>query len=106
MSSLSRHLRQPGDHGRLGFHPDCPVCQDERQAGATPSDAVGSRRAEALLAIGVLAWCSVAPSSVLAAGGDQEIVGTVDPSMVADPLADPDAGPSAPNDLPNDSTPS
>jgi hypothetical protein len=104
MSSLSRHLREPGGHGRLDFHPECPVCRDERLAGAMPADAVISLRAEALLAAGVLAWCSVAPASVLAAGGDQEIVGTADPATSSDSLADPDAGASAPDDLPHDSS--
>ena len=44
MASLSRHLREAGDHGRLGFHPACPVCCDERLAGTLPVDTIVSRR--------------------------------------------------------------
>ena len=33
--SLSHHLLEPGDHGRLGFHPGCPVCRRERLVDVT-----------------------------------------------------------------------
>src|SRR4051794_24800803 len=91
MASLSRHLREAGDHGRLGFHPACPVCCDERLAGALPVDTLVSRRSQALMAAGVLVFSSAAPASVLAAGGDQDQEGTVDSVTTSDPALDPDA---------------
>ena len=36
MGSLTEHLRRPDDHGRLAFHPDCPLCCEERLAGPLP----------------------------------------------------------------------
>jgi hypothetical protein len=90
MPSLSAHLREPGDHGRLRFHPICPLCRDQRLAGALPSDGIVSRRAQALVAAGALALSSAAPASVLAAtGGDEEAPG--EQIAAGDPALDPDA---------------
>jgi hypothetical protein len=72
MPSLTTHLRQRGDHGRLAFHPECPVCCRERLAGALPHDAVVGRRTQALLAAGVVAVWSASPTAVRAAEPDQE----------------------------------
>src|SRR3954453_21065068 len=72
MGSLSAHLRRPDDHGRLAFHPDCPVCRSERLLGALPAEVVISRRTQALLAAGVLALSTTTPTTVLAAEPDQE----------------------------------
>src|SRR3954451_6024665 len=94
MASLTAHLREPGDHGRLPFHPACPVCSEQRLAGALPADALLTRRSQALLAAGVLAFSSVAPASVLAAEGDQVEVGTADTRAVSDAAAG-DDGPEA-----------
>ena len=76
MSSLSAHLRQAGDHGRLGFHPACPVCCEERLAGRLPADRLVSGRAPAVLAAGVIAFSYASPAAVLAqdAGQDQGLV--------------------------------
>src|SRR4051794_24091891 len=104
MGSLSAHLRRPDDHGRLAFHPDCPVCRDERLLGAVPAKAVVSRRTQALLAAGVLAL-STTPTAVLAAEPDQEHEGMVAPDQVApgDPGSAPDFDPGgASTDLPFD----
>ena len=40
MASLTAHLRRPGDHGHLPFHPECPICCRDRLAGPLPSDVV------------------------------------------------------------------
>src|SRR6476661_3524821 len=80
MASLTAHLREDGDHGRLGFHPSCPVCCEDRLAGRLPSDAIVTVRTKALLAAGVLAVSAASPASVLAASGDQEGGGTAEPT--------------------------
>ena len=54
MRSLTAHLREPEDHGRLPSIPDCPVCRDERLAGHLPPAARPAAN-QALLAAGVLA---------------------------------------------------
>lgn len=63
MALLTAHLLESGDHGRLGFHPRCPVCRDERLFGRLPADAVVSLRARAALASGVLAVSAAGPSA-------------------------------------------
>src|SRR4051794_9038949 len=93
MASLSAHLREPGDHGGLGFHPQCPVCCESRLWGTLPADAIVSRRTQALVAAGVLAFSSAAPASVLAQGSNQETVGTADPVVDPDSADDPDFHP-------------
>ena len=95
MASLTTHLRQPGDHGHLAFHPECPVCCRERLVGALPADALVSRRTQALLAAGVLALSTSAPTAVLAAEPDQEQEGAAAPEPAAngDPGSDPDFDP-------------
>ena len=83
MPSLTAHLRRPGDHGRLPFHPECPICCRDRLAGQLPSDAVVGRRTGALLAAGVLALSTAPPTAVLAAEPDQEQEGATAPDQVA-----------------------
>ena len=51
MASLSAHLCRPDEHGRLGFHPGCPICRASASA----------------VTAGVLAVASVAPSAAFAA---------------------------------------
>jgi hypothetical protein len=100
MASLSAHLREPGDHGRLGFHPACPVCCEQRLAGRLPDDAIVSRRAQAVVTAGVLVFSTAAPTSVLAAGtGDQEQQGSADSVATSDPAADADTEPGDTDDL-------
>jgi LysM domain len=64
MSSLPSHLLllETGDHGRLDFHPSCPVCRRERLVGMLRSRPVVSRRLQAALATGVLAFSAAAPA--------------------------------------------
>jgi LysM domain len=79
MGSLSAHLRQAGDHGRLRFHADCPVCREERLLGTLSSESVVSRRAQAALATGALAVSFAAPAAVSAQEPDSRQEGTVAP---------------------------
>ena len=101
MASLTAHLRRPSDHGRLEFHPGCPVCRDERLAGTLPADPLIGHRTQALLAAGVLAVTAAAPTAVFAAEPDQQQEGTAAPGQ--DPVG---AAPSDPggdsDDLPFD----
>jgi hypothetical protein len=79
--SLSAHLTSDtAAHGRLAFHPNCPRCRTERLAGSLGADALMSRRAQAALAAGLLAFSAAAPPA-LAQGGevDQEQEGMADP---------------------------
>jgi hypothetical protein len=68
VNSLSAHLTAGADHGRLPFHPDCPVCREQRLTGAV-SDAVLPARARAGLLAAVLGAGTLVPSSVAAASG-------------------------------------
>jgi nucleoid-associated protein YgaU len=55
--SLSAHLTaSTARHGRLAFHPDCPRCRAERLAGNLGADSLVSRRGQAALAAGLLAF--------------------------------------------------
>lgn len=108
MASLTAHLRRPDDHGRLAFHPECPVCRGERLAGALPPDAVVGRRAQAVIAAGVLAFASATPTAVLAAEPVQEQEGAAAPDQV--PADDAPSAPGfdpggRPSDLPFTATP-
>jgi LysM domain len=81
MSSLTAHLLEPGDHGRLGFHPSCPVCRRERLFGSLSSEPVVSRRVQAALATGVLALSAAAPGAVAASGPDRQQKGVAVPEQ-------------------------
>lgn len=95
MASLTVHLLQPGDHGGLAFHPECPVCRRDRLSGTPPQDAFVSRRTKALLAAGVVAVWSASPTAGLATEPDQEEAEAMVPDQVAatgspsDPVFDP-----------------
>jgi LysM domain len=81
MAALNAHLLEPGDHGRLGFRADCPVCRQERLLGALPDEPVISRRAQATLASGLLAFSTAAPGAALAQEADQQQEGVVAPAQ-------------------------
>ena len=69
--SLSAHLTAgTAEHGRLVFHPDCPRCRAERLAGNLAGDSLVSRRGQAALAAGLLAFSAGAPPSALAQAPD------------------------------------
>ena len=78
--SLSAHLTAgTAEHGRLVFHPDCPRCRGERLAGNLAGDSLVSRRGQAALVAGLLAFSACAPPSALAQtpdAGQQQEVGT------------------------------
>jgi hypothetical protein len=95
MRSLTTHLRRPEDHGRLPFHPDCPMCRGERLAGANPPEALVGHRTQALLAASVLALSSAPPTAAVASEPDREQEGAITPDQVAEaaPLADPQSDP-------------
>src|SRR5215218_7864819 len=68
--SLSAHLTAgTAEHGRLRFHPDCPRCRGERLAGALGTDSLVSRRAQAALAAGLLAFSAGATPAAAQAPG-------------------------------------
>jgi LysM domain len=75
--SLNAHLTAgTAEHGRLGFHPDCPRCRAQRLAGDLRDESVVSRRTQAGLAAGLLAFSTLAaPASaqVPEAGQEQEV---------------------------------
>ena len=104
MASLTTHLRRPSDHGRLEFHPECPVCHDERLAGTLPADALVGRRTQAVLAAGVLAVTTAAPTAVFAAEPDQQQEGTTAPEQIPADATPIDPGGSS-DDLPFDTGP-
>lgn len=81
MASLTAHLVESGDHGRLGFHPDCPVCRQVRLFGSLSADPVISRRAQAALASGVLALSAVGPPAAVAQEPDHQVEGGSEPAL-------------------------
>ena len=83
MPALSKHLRDRQTHARLAFHPDCPICRDERLLGSIPSPAVVSQRAGAAMAAAVLAVTTVGPAAAFAGEPDQRSEGTTEPSQEA-----------------------
>jgi LysM domain len=72
--SLSAHLTAgTAEHGRLAFHPDCPRCRAERLSGSLGADSLVSRRAQAALAAGLLAFSAGAtPAFAQAPATDPE----------------------------------
>jgi hypothetical protein len=108
MASLTTHLRRPDDHGRLAFHPDCPVCRDERLAGGAPADTLVGHRTQALLAASVFALSSAPATAAIAAEPDQEREGAIGPDQAtaATPAADPESDPGGSSiELPVDPAP-
>jgi LysM domain len=106
MASLTAHLLEGGDHGRLGFHPSCPVCRRERLFGPLPSEPVVSRRAQALLAGGVLAFSTSAPAVAIAHEPDRRGEGVEVPEDPgAGELHDPSFDPGGETALPFETAP-
>jgi nucleoid-associated protein YgaU len=88
MGSLTAHLLEAGDHGRLRFHPSCPVCRQERLSGTLSSEPVVPRRAQALLAGGVLAISASAPAASVAQESDRQFEGVAAPEEPSGPELD------------------
>jgi hypothetical protein len=108
MTSLSSHLQRLEDHGRLAFHPECPLCRRGRLIGVLTSEGVVSRRAKAALVAGLLATSGAAPTAVAAQEPDQQTEGTAVPEEVqgSDPALSPEFDPGGDStDLPFDAPP-
>lgn len=106
MASLSAHLVEAGDHGRLGFHPSCPVCRRDRLFGTLSSEPVVSRRAQAVLAGGVLAVSTAAPGAALAQEPDHQGEGVALPDQATSgELDDPGFDPGGETVLPYETAP-
>jgi LysM domain len=106
MGSLTAHLLEAGDHGRLRFHPGCPVCRRERLYGTLSSEPVVPRRVQAVIAGGVLAVSSSGPVVAVAQEPDSQSEGLVAPEHpVGDELDDPGFDPGGDTDLPFDTAP-
>lgn len=82
-----RHVHQSEfcDHDRLGFHPDCPVCRQDRLFGVLSPDPLWSRRLGVLLAAGVLAVSAGATATSVASEPDDQQEGVVLPAPGASP---------------------
>jgi hypothetical protein len=80
-SSLSAHVRAPEQHAALPFHPECPICRDERLVGTLPPASLISPRGQAALAASVLAFSAVAPAAAVAQELEQRKEGTAAPEV-------------------------
>src|SRR5918999_491432 len=94
MGSLTAHLLETGDHGRLRFHPSYPVCRQERLYGSLSTEPVVPVRARVLLAGSVLALSASAPAMSVAQEPDLQSEGVVAPEEAGglgldDPSFDP-----------------
>jgi hypothetical protein len=89
LKSLTPHLLETDDHDRLGFHPSCPLCQQERLFGSLSSGHVISRRVQAALASGVLAFSAAAPGVAAAVVPDRQQEGVAAPERPRGGLAQP-----------------
>jgi nucleoid-associated protein YgaU len=92
LGSLTAHLLEDGDHGRLGFHVRCPVCRRERLFGSLSTDPVVSRRVQAGLAAGALAFSTAAPGVAAAQEPDVEQEGVTEPAQPLETAPDQTAG--------------
>ena len=71
MASLAAHLAGGADHGRLGFHPDCPVCRSTRLLGSPPPSDLLPPAARAGVLAAVLGASTLAPTAAFAAPPDE-----------------------------------
>jgi hypothetical protein len=90
MPSLSAHLRLPEDHSRLPFHPACPVCRRDRLAGSLDGDELVSRRTQAAIAAGLLAFSSIGVPAAVASEPDNISEGTSEAVVGGDPSVSPE----------------
>ena len=78
-----------GDHDRLGFHPECPVCRQDRLFGVLSPEPVFSRRLRVLLVTGVLAFSTAATGTSVATEPENQQEGVVAPEQGAPPSGNP-----------------
>jgi hypothetical protein len=88
---LNVHRSKSDFHERLGFHPDCPVCRQDRLSAVLSPEPNWPRRVRALLAAGVLVLSAGATTTSVASEPDNQQEGVVvpDPGAVA-PDSQPD----------------
>src|SRR5687767_13232861 len=94
MSSLTAHLRLLEDHSRLPFHASCPVCRRDRLAGSLDGEELVSRRTQAAIAAGLLAFSTGGSSVAMATPPDEIIEGTSEVGSSGDPATSVDFEPS------------
>jgi nucleoid-associated protein YgaU len=85
MPSLSVHLRLPDDHSSLPFHPSCPVCRRDRLAGSLSGDELVSRRTQAAITAGLIAFSAIGAPAAAAQDPDTVSEGTAETVDSADP---------------------
>jgi nucleoid-associated protein YgaU len=85
MPSLSVHLQLEEDHSGLPFHPSCPICRRDRLAGPLGGDELVSRRAQATIAAGLLAFSGVGAPTAMASDPDTVSEGTAEVVDGAEP---------------------
>jgi hypothetical protein len=85
VATLSFHQSKRTDHDRLGFHPDCPACRQDRLFGVVSPRPVFSYRLRVLLATGVLALSAGAASSSVASEPDRDQEGVAVPEQGSSP---------------------
>ncbi len=78
MSSLTAHLRLLEDHSRLPFHPSCPVCRRDRLAGSLDGEELVSRRTQAAIAAGLLAFSALGVPAAVASEPDSASEGAAE----------------------------
>jgi LysM repeat protein len=104
VDSLSRHLRQPGGHDHLPYHPGCPACRSQRVAGRVATLPLVPRGVRVGLAASVIAVTAVVaggrpvaraqsdgtgPTATTATQGETTPTPTVSPKDLGKHLADP-----------------
>lgn len=93
MIALGKHLRRHEDHrgGGFAFRRDCPICRDERLAGALRDDRIVAPAARVTFALGSLLAGGLMPPGVAVAergGGSNEGVAIQAPPAPAPPARD------------------
>jgi hypothetical protein len=79
------HQSECSEHDRLGFHPDCPLCRQDRLFGVLSPEPIWSRRLGVLFAAGVLAVSAGATATSVASEPDDQQEGVVVPAPGAPP---------------------
>ena len=89
MPPRNLHQSETQAHARLGFHPDCPVCRQDRLFAALCPEPALSLRVRALLATGVLALSAGLTSTSVAYEPDQQQEGIVQAGPPSNDLSSP-----------------